>query len=119
MRTGILLTSALAIMLAMAAGQAQAADCSGLDAKISAAKTAADHEAIAACYEDMAKAAQAKADEHKTMAKAYSMSSIGNPHATKAHFHEHCESLVRIYGSEAKEDDALAKMHRQMAKDVK
>jgi hypothetical protein len=67
----------------------------------------------------MAKAAQAKADEHKKMAKAYSVSSIGNPHATKAHFHEHCEALIRIYDSEAKEYAALAKAHEDMAKKAK
>lgn len=115
MRTGIILMALLVAVLAVPTMQARAADCSGLDAKISAAKTVADHEAIAACYDAMAKDAQAKADEHKKMAQAYSMSSIGTQ-ATKTHFHQHCESLVGIYESEAKEYTALAKAHEDMAK---
>jgi len=118
MRTGIMLAALLAAVLALPTMQARAADCSGLDAKISAAKTAADHDTIAACYGDMAKDAKAKADEHKNMAKAYSMSSVGNQ-ATKTHFHQHCEALIRSYEAEAKEYDALAKAHRQMAKTAK
>jgi hypothetical protein len=118
MRTGLLLASALATVLALATMQAWAADCSGIDVKISAAKTGADHEAIAACYDDMAKDAQAKADEHKQMAKAYSMAGIGNQ-ATKTHFHQHCEALIRSYEAEAKEYTALAKAHRDMAKQAK
>jgi hypothetical protein len=119
MRTGIILASLLAAILALPTIEARAADCSGgLDAKISAAKTAADHEAIAACYDDMVKDARAKVDEHKTMAKAYSMSGIGNQ-ATKTHFHQHCEALIRSYEAEAKEYTALATAHRQMAKNAK
>jgi len=118
MRTGLVLATLFAAALALPTSPVSAADCSGLDAKISAAKTAAEHEAIAACYDAMAKDAQAKVDEHKKMAKAYSMSSIGRQ-ATKTHFHEHCEALVRIYESEAKEYDALAKAHDQMAKNAK
>jgi hypothetical protein len=118
MRTGIMLAALLAAVLALPTTQARAADCGGLDAKIGAAKTAAEHEAIAACYEDLAKNAQAKADEHKKMAKAYSMSGIGNQ-ATKTHFHQHCEALIHSYEAEAKEYDAMAKAHRQMAMDAK
>jgi hypothetical protein len=118
MRTGIMLAAFLAAALALPTIQARAADCSGLDAKIGGAKTAADHEAIAACYDDMAKDAQAKAAEHEKMAKAYSMSGVGNQ-ATKTHFHQHCEALIRSYGAEAKEYTALATAHRDMAKKAK
>ena len=118
MRMRIVVAAAIAAALAVPSMQAAAAECSGMDAKISAAKTAADHEAIAACYDDLAKDAQTKADEHKKMAKAYSMSGIGNQ-ATKTHFHQHCEALIRSYEAEAKEYDALAKVHHQMAKNTK
>lgn len=117
MRTGILLTMLLAVALASTM-QARAADCDGLNAKIGAAKTAADHEAIATCYEDMAKDARAKVAEHEKMAKAYSMSGVGNQ-ATKTHFHQHCEALIRSYQAEAKEYDALAKQHQDLAKHAK
>jgi hypothetical protein len=85
-----------------------------IDKMISTAKTAADHQAIADYYKDQAKEAQAKADLHKKMAQEYSMSSIGRQ-ATKTHFHQHCEALVRSYESAAKEDNALATMHEDMA----
>jgi hypothetical protein len=113
-----MLAAMLVAALALPMTQAVAADCSGIDAKISAAKTAADHEAIAACYDTMAKDAQAKVDEHKKMAQAYSMTGVGNQ-ATKTHFHQHCEALIGAYGAEAKEYTALATAHRQMAKTAK
>jgi hypothetical protein len=118
MRTRLILAALFAAAIVMPTMQAYAADCSGLDAKISAAKTAADHEAIAACYADMAKDAQAKVAEHQKMAKAYGMAGVGNQ-ATKTHFHQHCEALIRSYEAEAKEYDAMAKAHRQMAKNAK
>jgi hypothetical protein len=118
MRTGFVLATLLALVMALPTTRAAAADCSGIDAKISAAKTAADHDAIAACYDEMAKDALAKVAEHKKMAEKYSMASIGNQ-ATKTHFHQHCETLIRSYESEAKEYTALAAAHRQMAKSAK
>jgi len=118
MRTGLVLATLLAAVLVLPTSRAAAADCDGLDAKISAAKTAAEHEAIAGCYDDMAKGAEAKAAEHKKMAQAYGMGSIGNQ-ATKTHFHQHCESLIRSYEAEAKEYASLASMHRDMAKKAK
>lgn len=57
-----------------------------------AAKTAADHEQIAAEYDALAKDARAKADEHKKMAADYRKA--GGPMA-KAQFPEHCDGLVR------------------------
>lgn len=118
MRKGILLVTMLAALLAVPTIQARAADCSDLDAKISAMKTAADHEAIASCYDQMAKDAEAKVAEHKKMAQAYGMGSIGMQ-AQKTHFHQHCETLIRGYEAEAKEYTALAAAHREMAKKAK
>ena len=118
MRMGTLAATLLAAALMLPTTQARAADCDGLDAKIGAAKTAADHEAIATCYEGMAKDARAKAAEHEKMAKAYGMAGVGNQ-ATKTHFHQHCETLIRNYQAEAKEYDALAKQHQDMAKHAK
>jgi hypothetical protein len=118
MRTGLVLASMLAVAMASPMARAVAADCGDIETKIAAAKTAADHDAIAACYDEMAKDAQAKVAEHKKMAEKYSMASIGNQ-ATKTHFHQHCEALIRIYESEAKEYTELAAAHRQVAKTAK
>ena len=65
-----------------------------------------------------AKEAQEQADKHKKMAQDYGMASIGRQ-ATKTHFHQHCEALVRSYESAAKEYNDLAKMHEEMAKAAK
>jgi hypothetical protein len=100
--------------LVMPACRAVAAQDVDVDKMIATAKTASDHQAIADYYKQQAKEARAQADTHKKMAQTYSMSSIGRQ-ATKTHFHEHCEALVRNYEAEAKEYDALAKAHEDMA----
>jgi hypothetical protein len=92
--------------------RAQAAD---IDAKIAAAKTAADHEEIAKWYDDQAKDAEAKAEEHRKMGEAYKKEP-GPFGMTKLHFHQHCETLTKSYTAEAKEYRALAAAHREMAK---
>jgi cbb3-type cytochrome oxidase cytochrome c subunit len=109
---------ALNVGLVMPAYRAVAAQDVDIDKLIATAKTAADHQAIADYYKEQAKEAQAQADKHKKMAQEYSMSSIGRQ-ATKTHFHEHCEALVRDYESAAKEYDGLAKAHEEMAKAAK
>jgi ribulose kinase len=84
---------------------------------ISSAKTPADHEAIAGYYEGQAKEARQKAEEHRKMGETYKKG--GGALAAKTHFHEHCEALARSYTAEAKEYEALAAAHRDMAKHAK
>jgi len=116
-RVGVLVLAVTA-GLAMPAYWAGAAQDADVDKMIATAKTAADHQAIADYYKQQAKEAQEQADRHKKMAQEYSMSSIGTQ-ATKTHFHQHCEALVRDYESAAKEYNDLAKAHEEMAKAVK
>jgi len=104
--------------LVMPAYRALAAQDVDIDKMIATAKTAADHQAIADYYKQQAKEAQEQADRHKKMAQDYGMASIGKQ-ATKTHFHQHCEALVRSYESAAKEYNDLAKMHQEMAKAAK
>ena len=117
MRTGILLATVAAAALALPTIQARAADCSGLDAKIGAAKTAADHEAIASCYDDLSKDAQAKADQHKAMGAAYRKE--GGHAVGKLGLPQHCDQFTRTFTNEAKMYGDMAKAHRQMAKNAK
>ena len=102
------------ILLAVPTLRAVAAEEMSIDKMIATAKTASDHEAIANYYKQQAAEARSKADMHKKMAEQYSMSGIGNQ-ATKTHFHQHCETLVRSYQTQANEFDALAKAHQDMA----
>ena len=111
----VLALTAGLLVPAYRAGAAQDVD---IDKMIASAKTAADHQAIADYYKQQAKEAQDQADKHKKMAQDYGMASIGRQ-ATKTHFHQHCETLVRNYESAAKEYNDLAKMHEEMAKAAK
>jgi hypothetical protein len=111
-------TAALfAVAIAMPTMQARAADCSDLDSKIAAAKTAADHEAIASCYDDMAKDAQAKQAEHKSMGAAYRK--MGGAAVGKLNLPQHCDYFTKTFGTDAKMYEQMAAAHRQMAKNAK
>jgi hypothetical protein len=97
--------------------RATAADCGDIEAKIAAAKTAADHDAIAACYDQMAKNAQAKATEHKEMGAAYRKA--GGPLLGKMDLPQHCDYFTKTFTEEAKMYEQMAAAHRQMAKNAK
>ena len=88
-----------------------------LDKMISSAKTASDHEAIAAEYERRAAAANAKAAEHAEMGAAYKKA--GGALVEKQHIDKHCDILADLYKKVAKEFEVLAKDHEAMAKEVK
>jgi hypothetical protein len=117
MRTRIILAAVLVAIFAVPVMQARAADCNGLDAKIAAAKTSADHNAIATCYDEMAKDAQAKSDEHKAMGAPYRKA--GGAAVGKLGLPAHCDHFTKTFADEAKMYEEMAKAHRQMAKDAK
>jgi len=89
----------------------------GMPDMITGAKTPADHEKLAAEYEQEAKVARAKAQEHKMMADAYRKA--GGPLIEKLHFDQHCDSLSKSYATMADEFDALAKAEHEAAKEMK
>lgn len=103
-------TLALVALLAISAAPAFAGE--DLSAKITAAKTAADHEAIAAEYAKEAKEATAAADAHDKMAKGYEgLGKMGQYHAN-----QHCANLAKSYRDQAKDLQALADAHTAEAK---
>ena len=81
--------------------------------QIEAARTPADHEAIARAYEDEAAALERKARSHESMAKVYR--SGGAPKAHPPSMTAHCERLVSQYRAAAQEAHALAKEHHELA----
>jgi hypothetical protein len=84
---------------------------------IAGAKTAADHQAIAAYYNAEAAKARAKAAEHDEMAGWYRKAGEGTmkiPYAPGT-----IEGLVKDYTSTADNLTALAKEHEAMAAKVK
>jgi len=86
-----------------------------LEQIISNATTTADHEAIAAYYEKEAQALHAKHDEHQKMSEWYKK----NPTVNKSGFSTHCDIIATNDNKTAKEYEALAKLHRDMAKSAK
>ena len=106
--------SAGIIALAMS-GSAWAASGAGVTAaQISAAKTAADHEAIAKAYDEEAADLASKAEMHQTMADAYKFG--GKPYLTGQP--KHCVRLVKELKAAAAETRALASDHHKLAKEA-
>jgi hypothetical protein len=97
------------LVLPASRGDAQA----DLSAKIAAAKTAADHEAITADFEQEAKDLEAKATLHADMAKHYGMEQYA--HQRKPSLKKHCENLSASLKKAAEEASEMAKLHHQLA----
>jgi len=93
-----------------------AEDGKNIEQMITEAKTPADHEAIAAYYDQEAKAAHQKHEEHLKLKASYEKI----PHlASKTGLPGHCNTIATDYQKTAKEYEALAKAHRDMAKHAK
>ncbi len=84
--------------------------------KIRDAKTAADHQALAAFYEKEAQAAHKLHNTHVTMEAAYAASRIRQE---KGRPTEHCRVIAEKYRDMAKEYETLAAMHKATAAQLK
>lgn len=80
--------------------------------QIEAARTPADHEALAVHYVNEATAARTKAMEHRKMGKSYSSRGGGSMQA-------HCNAAASSYEDIASRLDAMAAEHRQMGAQAK
>jgi len=83
------------------------------EAQVAAAKTPADHEAIAKAYDAEAAAAEAKAKAHEGLARTYRAG--GAPKASSTAMVGHCDRLMKSYSAAAVEYRALAAEHRKLA----
>lgn len=108
--------SFLALVLALAPLQARAGSEMSIDQQIATAKTAADHEAIAAYFDKQAAAAKAEAKAHAAMAEAYKK--VGGAATAKLHLDKHCDKIEASYEAVAKQNEELANAHRAMAKEL-
>ena len=95
---------------------AYAEDAPASPTSVEAAKTPADHEALAQQYEADAKANLAKAAEHKRMASGYK--NLGGKGGAQ-HFTGPCDKLVKAYQDAAAQSADLAKLHHQFAEQLK
>lgn len=89
---------------------------SGLEQKIAAARTRADHEEIASLYEQQAGKDKAAAERHHQLAQVYRGRTGRNIPPDMA---GHCENLASTYKQAADENLALAKEHRRLAAEMK
>jgi hypothetical protein len=121
MRKTMLALVVLAAALCLQAGRTAAQPAKAMDAMITGAKTAADHQALAAQYDKDAADAKAKAAEHRNMGEAYK----GQPAVTggKAQgvssMPQHCASLAKSYDEQAQMYTAMAAGERELAKAAK
>jgi hypothetical protein len=107
----MLSAGAVAIMLSTSA---YAADAVVSPEQIAAAKTPADHEAIAAAFDQEAARLEAKAKEHDAMSKSYRSAATGKKGMNAAAMSAHCLKLATKYREAAEENRAMAAEHRKM-----
>jgi len=84
-----------------------------MDARIQSASTKADHEALAAHYEQEAKALQEQASEHQKLVETYRRTTYGK--VSSAELARHCEHLAAKYLEAAGANLDLAREHRELA----
>jgi len=104
--------------LCLPAGRIPAQPAPAMDAMITGAKTAADHEALAAQYDRNAADAKAKAAEHVKMGAAYKgqPAVTGGKVAAASAMPEHCEKLAKSYEEQAQMYTSMAAGERALAK---
>ncbi len=100
--------AALAVGWAAAPACAQTITDDNVVEAIAAAKTPADHQALAAYFTSKAEAAMAKVDMHRRMAAAFGGKMREN-------LKMHCDALIGSYKQQAKDYTALAKEQQQLA----
>ena len=103
--------SAGVIALAQLGGAVAASGAGGDPVQIAAARTVADHNAIAAAYEKQAAELELNAELNQRMADAYKQG--GKP--TLSSEAKHCAALVNELWLAARESRVLASEHRGMA----
>jgi hypothetical protein len=85
-----------------------------LDQMIASAKTPAEHDAIAAFYEQQATDAKKKAELHRNTAETYRKLKISKPVGMA----EMCDGIAAMWAKIAADNSRLAEAHREMAKEA-
>jgi hypothetical protein len=100
-------------------GPSMAAEPASMDALVSGAKTAADHQALASRYDQEAAQAKAKAAEHRHMGQTYKSYSGGKGGLGGSSMPRHCENLAKSFDEQARMYETMAATERQLAKTAK
>ena len=116
----VILLGAAGLVTALAVEPQRAITKGQLKSAIKNAKTAEQHQSIAAYYNEQGDRLLAEAKEHDELAVVYAKSP--NPHAVKHPMSgataEHCKYFAEATRKAAKESKELAKLHDDMAKQV-
>src|ERR1700730_12444093 len=109
---GLMLLAVARLPTIRAGPQPAAVTDDNLNQMIESAKAPADHEAIAAFYEQQAADAKKKAELHRSTAETYRKLKLAKP-VDMAHM---CDGIAAMWDKIAAGDSKLAKAHKQMAK---
>jgi RecA-family ATPase len=82
---------------------------------IGTATTKSDHEAIADHYQQEAEEALNKAEQMRKHIEAYESGKMQTIPRQKEIFVRHCKAMLKKYNEIAQDNEALAKLHREMA----
>ncbi len=108
----LLLLAAAALPTTRAVAQQETVTADNLDQMIANMKTPADHEAIAAYFDQVAADARKKAELHHHSAETYRTMKIAKPVGMA----NMCDAIAADFDKTATEAERLAKAHREMAK---
>lgn len=83
---------------------------------VETAKTAKDHEAIAAHFDKEAANYEEKAAQHEKLAKQYRTGAGIGPKSNPTGLANHCDNLVKNLKASATDAREMARLHREVAK---
>lgn len=109
---GFVLLAAAALPIIRAGAQQTVVTADNLNDMIATAKTPADHDAIAAFYEQQAAEMKKNAELHRQSADTYRRLKIPKP----VYMADMCDNIAAMWDKIAADDLKLAQGHREMAK---
>jgi hypothetical protein len=120
LRTAVLLIVATMIVTAVAEGTDDSRLLSKVELKslIANAKTAVDHERLAAHFDAKGAQLEAEARDHDELAQEYKRTPPVSRRVEKSQSYEHCRELAKDYANAAQDARRLAADHRALAKEA-
>jgi hypothetical protein len=109
---GLVLFALASLPVIRASAQQTVVTDDNLNQMIASAKTPADHEAIAAYYEQQAADDKKKATLHREVAATYRKLNIAKP----VYMANMCDNIAAMWEKAAGDTENLAKAHQAMAK---
>ncbi|NOT55453.1 MAG: hypothetical protein HOP18_12680 [Deltaproteobacteria bacterium] len=97
--------------------RSEAEEAQNIEQMSTAAKTPADHKAVANYYQTEGARLQREAEQHVTLAKTFRSEAGGQNPSASHHYEraEHCRKLAESLSNAAQEARALQKIHESLA----